>query len=256
MGASRRRAIARRLSRVDIPAPVCGYLSPGQWAKQAPGGHAFCVAQDSCHRGANRAWPSEEGQHGRQAEQPGGIARSRRDREPADPQRRGRLRARAYSQAARNVASLTVDVADLQANGKLQSIPGVGPSIAAKIDELVRTGQLGYLEELRRDIAPEAAELLDVPGIGPAKARELYERLGMKSVADLGRAIESGKLATVPASASGLSLRSSARSVGCASGTAVTCCQRGASRRGDRSRRASGAPRRRSRSTSAEASAE
>ena len=112
--------------------------------------------------------------------------------------RENAYKARAYAQAARNVSALAVDAADLQASGRLREIPGVGASIAAKIDELVRTGHLGYLDELRRDVAPAAASLLDVPGIGPAKARELYDRLGIKSVADLSRAIDSGELATLP----------------------------------------------------------
>lgn len=107
-------------------------------------------------------------------------------------------RIRAYSQAAREITYLDQDVEDLWREGKLQVIPGVGESIAAKIDEYLRTGRSSYYEGLRAEIAPEAPELLDVPGIGPVKAREIFSRLGITTIAELEQAAREHRLSTLP----------------------------------------------------------
>jgi len=108
------------------------------------------------------------------------------------------FRVRAYTQAARNVAGMSEDVEDLWQEGRLESIPGVGTSIAAKIDEYLRTGQSTYYEELKREIAPQAAELLDVPSIGPVRAHEIYERLGITTVPELEEAARQHRLRGLP----------------------------------------------------------
>ena len=108
------------------------------------------------------------------------------------------FRVRAYSQAARSVASLTEDIADLWRQGRLCSVPGIGESIAAKIDEYLRTGRLSYYEQLKQEVAPQAAELLEVPGMGPARARLVYERLGVKTVRELEEAARQHRLSQLP----------------------------------------------------------
>ncbi len=58
---------------------------------------------------------------------------------------------RAYRQAAQSIDRLSDQVVVVDARGDLDSIPGVGESIAKKIHELIRTGRLKYLEELRKE---------------------------------------------------------------------------------------------------------
>jgi len=59
---------------------------------------------------------------------------------------------RAYRKAARAIGELTEDVAGMAAENRLGEIPGVGEAIKKKINELVTTGRLEYLERLREEL--------------------------------------------------------------------------------------------------------
>ncbi len=58
---------------------------------------------------------------------------------------------RAYQKAARSIEELSVDVAQLVAEGRLKEIPGAGEAITKKITEMVTTGRLGYYEKLKTE---------------------------------------------------------------------------------------------------------
>ncbi|MBI2941343.1 MAG: DNA polymerase/3'-5' exonuclease PolX [Chloroflexi bacterium] len=107
-------------------------------------------------------------------------------------------RIRAYTQAARTLTGISEDVEELHRTGRLIEVPGIGESIAAKVAELLETGRSGYYEELKLQVVDAAAELLDVPGIGPARAKLLYGRLGIASVAELERAAREHRLRSLP----------------------------------------------------------
>ena len=106
-----------------------------------------------------------------------------------DPYRIG-----AYMDAARNIAGSADDVEVLHQRGQLQEIRGVGPSIAEKVAEFLETGRSSYEEELEREIAPEAPDLLELPSIGPLRARLIQERLGITTLAELERAARDHRL--------------------------------------------------------------
>ncbi len=89
----------------------------------------------------------------------------------------------AYRRAADNILNLERDVNDVWGDGKLREIPGVGEALAKKLDELLRTGRLGYYERLREEIPPGVVDMLAIPNVGPRTAKLLYERLGLTSVA-------------------------------------------------------------------------
>src|ERR1700682_4139934 len=61
--------------------------------------------------------------------------------------------------------------------GRLRDIPGVGEAIAEKIDELLRTGKLGFYEKLKREIPEGLIEILHVPDVGPKKASLFWKEL-------------------------------------------------------------------------------
>jgi DNA polymerase (family X) len=103
------------------------------------------------------------------------------------------FRSRTYEKAARAVAGHHADVTGLDAKG-LQSIPGVGASIAEKIIEFLQTGQVAAVEKLRAKIPAGVRAMTVVPGLGPKKAMVLYEELGIDSVAGLEEAIGEGRL--------------------------------------------------------------
>ncbi|MDA1330449.1 MAG: DNA polymerase/3'-5' exonuclease PolX [Chloroflexi bacterium] len=104
----------------------------------------------------------------------------------------------AYRKAAESLTNLGRDVKYVWEEGKLTDIPGVGKAIAEKIDELLRTGKLEYLEKLQKDVPAELAELLSIPDLGPKKVGLFYKELGLKSIAALKQAAEEGKLRDLP----------------------------------------------------------
>src|SRR5512135_3294993 len=75
----------------------------------------------------------------------------------------------AYRRAAENIAGYGRDINEVWKEGKLREIPGVGEAIATKIDELMRTGKLKFLEKLKKEVPPSLAEWLKVPSLGPKK---------------------------------------------------------------------------------------
>ena len=76
----------------------------------------------------------------------------------------------AYRRAAHVIETLSEDVAQLSETGKLEEIPGVGTHIAAKIQEILRTGKLAYYDRLKSEVPPGVLELAELGGIGPKKA--------------------------------------------------------------------------------------
>ncbi|HEY0381656.1 MAG TPA: DNA polymerase/3'-5' exonuclease PolX [Candidatus Elarobacter sp.] len=81
---------------------------------------------------------------------------------------------------------------------RLTELPGVGKTIAGRIATLAQTGTDPYLEELRAKYPSTLLELLGVQGVGMKTAQQLFERLGIASLADLERALDDGALATMP----------------------------------------------------------
>jgi len=106
----------------------------------------------------------------------------------------------AYRRAARSIESLQKPIEDVATEGTkaLQEIPGVGEAIAEKIDEIVRTGSLAYLDELKEGMPINVDELFSVEGIGPRKAKLFYEKLGIRDLDSLERAAKAGKLRKLP----------------------------------------------------------
>ncbi|MCD6480482.1 DNA polymerase/3'-5' exonuclease PolX [Candidatus Bathyarchaeota archaeon] len=103
-------------------------------------------------------------------------------------------RSRAYMMAAQRIGSLTEDIRKIWQRGELQSIPGVGKSIAAVIEEYLETGQSSKLEELREGLPRGVMELIELDGVGPKKAMRLYEELGINSIDELEKAAKAGKI--------------------------------------------------------------
>ncbi len=101
------------------------------------------------------------------------------------------FKVRAYDIAAERIASLTDE--DLQgylARKELTTLPGIGESIAKKIDELASTGTMTALEEIRAKFPPKILELMTVPDLGPKKAHALFAQLGVGSLDDLEKACQ------------------------------------------------------------------
>ena len=102
---------------------------------------------------------------------------------------------RAYTNAARTIETFGGNVANFQAEEALSKIPGIGKSIALKINELAATGSLKYLEELSAEFPSGILELFSLPGLGAKKIKALYHKLQISSIEHLQKACESGRVA-------------------------------------------------------------
>jgi DNA polymerase (family 10) len=107
------------------------------------------------------------------------------------------FRVRAYDRGARALSGHGADLSRLSEQ-ELAAIPGVGKAIAAKVREYLDTGQVAKLEELRAQVPPGLRALVRVPGLGPAKARLVHERLGVSSPEELAEAVAAGRVAGLP----------------------------------------------------------
>lgn len=103
----------------------------------------------------------------------------------------------AYEKAAASVEN-AAPLADLVASGEHLKLPGIGKSIGAVVEQLVRTGTADNLDELHRRFPASILEVLGVSGIGTKTAATLFADFGIASLADLETAIASGALAGIP----------------------------------------------------------
>ncbi len=104
----------------------------------------------------------------------------------------------AYQKAAMALETLKSDVEDLYQTGGLKAlkgIPGVGESIAHKIEEYLTTGRIAYYEEFKKKLPIDLDDIVGVEGVGPKKAKVLYEKLGVKTLEDLEAAAQDHKIA-------------------------------------------------------------
>ncbi|MCT7305465.1 DNA polymerase/3'-5' exonuclease PolX [Ralstonia wenshanensis] len=99
------------------------------------------------------------------------------------------FRVRAYRNAARMVEGMTEGVDAMLARGAdLTALPGVGVDLAAKMREIVETGTCAMLTRVRTEVPSYVLQLLQLPGLGPKRARALQHELGITSLDELARA--------------------------------------------------------------------
>ncbi len=109
----------------------------------------------------------------------------------------GPYAARAFARAAELVAATGVDVAALVRAGRARELRGIGPGIDARLRELVETGTIAELEELRRAISPELAAFGRLHGFGARRAIEIGAALGIRTAGELREAAAGGRLREV-----------------------------------------------------------
>jgi DNA polymerase (family 10) len=107
-------------------------------------------------------------------------------------------RVMAYRRAAENVAALGRPLREIWQARELEAIPGVGKTLAAKIDELMRTGHLEAYEKLQVQVPAGVVEMLQVPDVGPKKAALFWKKLDVTGIEALEQAAREGQLRTLP----------------------------------------------------------
>jgi DNA polymerase (family 10) len=108
------------------------------------------------------------------------------------------FKTRSYRNVARTLDSYPTSLATTATEGRLREIAGVGESIAEKIEELLDTGSISFLEQLRKKYPQGLPEMLEIPGMGPKKVGLVYRELGIETIEQLARAAAQGKLRDLP----------------------------------------------------------
>jgi len=105
----------------------------------------------------------------------------------------------AYQKAADTIQNTSTQVADLVKEGRLQDLPGIGPTIQQHLEELVKTGKVKHFETVMENAPAAMFPLLDIPSFGPKKAYKLVTHFKLKNPAtviqDIEKLASSGKIA-------------------------------------------------------------
>jgi DNA polymerase (family 10) len=104
------------------------------------------------------------------------------------------FRIRSYRRGARTIRDLPEDVKTLSESGELLKVPGIGKSLAEKVEEILATGTSRFYDKLKKTPEYNLLPLLAIPGIGPRHAIQFYRVLGVVSIDDLEKAAKDGKL--------------------------------------------------------------
>ena len=108
------------------------------------------------------------------------------------------FRIRAYRNAVRTINDLTRPLAAMLESGEdLTELSGIGKEMASHIGELVEWGELGALESLGEEVPRTLTDLICLDGVGPKKAKRLWDELGVTSVDELERALSEDRVAVL-----------------------------------------------------------
>ncbi len=103
-------------------------------------------------------------------------------------------RVRAFANAARSVERIEGDLAEMVASGDILNVQGIGKGTAAVLADLAGGREPEVLVELERATPPGVRELLEVAGLGPKRARTLWQELAVTSVGELEYACRENRL--------------------------------------------------------------
>lgn len=104
---------------------------------------------------------------------------------------------RAYRKAAISIRSMTKDIREVYKEKGLKGldkIPGVGKSMALKIEEIIKTGHLKYYQKLKKKMPAHIEELVAIEGVGPKIVKKLYKKLKIRTIQDLEEAVRKHKI--------------------------------------------------------------
>ena len=104
---------------------------------------------------------------------------------------------RAYRTAALTISGLSEDISKVYKEGRLLELEGVGKSIANSIKEYVETGKISKYEDLKKKYPIDFDSFRKIRGMGPKRVYILYNKLGIKTVDDLKKALDEGKIQNI-----------------------------------------------------------
>ncbi len=106
----------------------------------------------------------------------------------------------AYEKAAVSLDALPEDVGEIYLRGgrkALEEISGIGKAMSDHIEEYLKKGKIKIHEEMKKKLPVKWDELLRVEGLGPKKVKVLYEKLGVKNLKDLEKAVKKHQIAPI-----------------------------------------------------------
>jgi DNA polymerase (family 10) len=103
----------------------------------------------------------------------------------------------AYHRAAETIRELSRDLKAVAAGDGLTSLPGIGDTLAQKIEEMLQTGELEFYQKLQAEVPLGVVSMMRINGVGPKKAALFWQELGITTIDELRTAAEEGKLASL-----------------------------------------------------------
>ena len=103
----------------------------------------------------------------------------------------------AYRNAAKAIREAGASVAEMTRAGSVTELPGIGKTIEEKLNTLLDTGSIPSAEKLKAKYPPGLVEITRLPGLGPKRARKLFDELGIASLDELRKAAEEQRLRTL-----------------------------------------------------------
>lgn len=95
-----------------------------------------------------------------------------------------KFKIRSYQNAAYRIERLPGPLMDI-ASEEITQLDGIGKNIAKKIGQIKETGTYEELERLKTRTPEGIFELLGIKGIGTAKIRIAWEKLGIETLEDM-----------------------------------------------------------------------
>lgn len=101
---------------------------------------------------------------------------------------------KAIQNGARILKKEPDSVTELLQSGKAKNMKGIGKGLLAMMQEYAETGEISERDELASDLPETIFELVEIPGLGPKKAKALYNDLGVASLSELEYACNENRL--------------------------------------------------------------
>jgi len=105
-----------------------------------------------------------------------------------------RFKINAFVNASEAINGLGRDINGVHDEGTLQKIPGIGKGIGEALRELLSTGVVADFEEIKDQVPDGIVAMMQIPDMGPKKAKRLWEELDITDVEQLKVAATNGEL--------------------------------------------------------------
>jgi len=109
------------------------------------------------------------------------------------------FRIRSYRRAAEAVEGFTQRIADIASDTKkLLEIPGIGKSMAANIQQLLKEGNFSLHAELLQKYRPSMLELLKIQGLGPKTIALIWDAYQICDIEGVEKLAREGRIRELP----------------------------------------------------------